>query len=452
MKKIPASIALALVILAGCAKKNTIAYNPKGDQGPSEHALSIEEIRSTYEKEKSSFLRDPLEVQRLMNSIIQDIKENNRKYRVELTEAMKYRIAEITGAVPPSDMNGVARVQWGISSKKWDKYMKSFEKIFGEEKNQKYQKEEKKIDDREKEIQKENKRIEEEKRVAEQKKREAERLKKIEEQKRIEEEQKKRAEEQKRLDDELKKMAEEKKHLEEQKKSDIDDIPSYLAESFTWLDRNRVTPVKYQGMCGSCWAFTAAAVFEANYLIKNSVSLDLSEQFIIDCAKDDKGRRAGSCGGGWYGSVFDYFEKENPETEEKNPYKTKDSFCKPVISAGDKKYSVAAWGYVRRDAGIPTVEEMKKALCKYGPLASSVKVTPAFQAYAGGVFNEFAPVNGENDVNHAIVIVGWDDSKKAYLVKNSWGEHWGEKGYVWVEYGCNNIGFGTAWIAVEQVR
>ena len=52
------------------------------------------------------------------------------------------------------------------------------------------------------------------------------------------------------------------------------------------------------------------------------------------------------------------------------------------------------------------------------------------------------------NVNHAITIVGWDDSKKAYLVKNSWGKKWGQDGYVWVGYGYNNIGFGAAWVTM----
>jgi len=91
---------------------------------------------------------------------------------------------------------------------------------------------------------------------------------------------------------------------------------------------------------------------------------------------------------------------------------------------------------------------MKEALAKYGAIAACVKVTPAFQAYKSGIFDEHASVSSPNDVNHAITIVGWDDNKQAYLVKNSWGPGWGDKGYVWVEYGSNNIGYGAAWAVV----
>jgi cathepsin L len=92
---------------------------------------------------------------------------------------------------------------------------------------------------------------------------------------------------------------------------------------------------------------------------------------------------------------------------------------------------------------------MKEAIAKYGAIATSVKVTPAFQAYAGGIFDEHTRVSGQKDVNHAVTIVGWDDNKRAYLVENSWGPRWGDKGFIWVEYGCNNIGYGASWVVVS---
>ena len=95
---------------------------------------------------------------------------------------------------------------------------------------------------------------------------------------------------------------------------------------------------------------------------------------------------------------------------------------------------------------------MKDAICKYGPIAACVKVTEPFQAYVGGIFDENARTAGPKDINHAITIVGWDDSKKAYLIKNSWGTEWGEKGYMWIEYGCNNIGYGATWVVVEKTQ
>ena len=224
-------------------------------------------------------------------------------------------------------------------------------------------------------------------------------------------------------------------------------LPNPDAAHFTWLDENVTTPVKYQGTCGSCWTFTSAAVMEASINRTYKTVLDLSEQSILDCSKSKSGQKAGSCDGGWYGGVFDYYGETNPVPEKNSPYKGKNGFCS---AKGTEPYRVAAWGYVRPNAGIPDVKQMKAALCKYGPLAACVKVTDHFQSYTGGVYDEFAQTSKPNDINHAITIVGWDDTKQAYLLKNSWGEDWGEKGYMWIRYGCNNVGYGAAWVVMEE--
>ncbi|HEY1406154.1 MAG TPA: C1 family peptidase, partial [Spirochaetota bacterium] len=217
--------------------------------------------------------------------------------------------------------------------------------------------------------------------------------------------------------------------------------------AFSWVDEKKITPVKFQGICGSCWTFTSAAVCESSIMINGGETFDLSEQNVLDCAKASNGQKAGSCDGGWYGYVFDYYSTHPLVAESANPYLGKNSICKKASSI---PYKISSWGYLRKDAGIPTVDEMKKALVTYGPIAVCVKVTESFQAYRSGIFDEFAKTKGPDDINHAITIVGWDDSKKAYLLKNSWGPDWGEHGYMWIEYGCNNIGYGACWVVVEQ--
>ena len=69
-------------------------------------------------------------------------------------------------------------------------------------------------------------------------------------------------------------------------------------------------------------------------------------------------------------------------------------------------------------------------------------VTNLFQAYTTGVFNE----NASSNVNHMVTLVGWDDDLQAWLIKNSWGEYWGENGYMWINYFSNKIGYGAAWV------
>jgi Papain family cysteine protease len=78
----------------------------------------------------------------------------------------------------------------------------------------------------------------------------------------------------------------------------------------------------------------------------------------------------------------------------------------------------------------------------HGPLAAAMMATQAFQSYTGGVFNQ----TGVTGINHAITIGGWDESKQAWLIKNSWSTGWGLAGYAWVHYGSNSIGYAAAWV------
>jgi len=404
-------------------------------------ATTKEDILKRYKQDKESFSRSPEEINAMMKGIVSDIKERNLKYKVELNEMMKYKIAEITGSRPPDE----------DEVKKLEDARRKKEELERRKEEERKKKEELELKREEKRRQDELKRLEEERKKREEAIRREEDRKKREEMKRKEEERRRqederlRKEEEKRRQDELRRQSDEAKRLMADRNVPLDIAPLAGAAAFNWRDSRYSTIVQYQGTCGSCWAFTSAAVYETNYYIKNRVTLDISEQFILDCAVDKNGNDAGSCDGGWYGGVFDYLMTRGAATEKEMPYKGKQTACSKL---GKSNYKVLKWGYMRRDAGIPSVSEMKEAISKYGAIAACVKVTPAFQAYKSGIFDEFARVSGPNDINHAITIVGWDDKKNAYLVKNSWGPNWGDNGYIWVEYGCNNIGFGATWAVV----
>jgi C1A family cysteine protease len=216
--------------------------------------------------------------------------------------------------------------------------------------------------------------------------------------------------------------------------------------AFNWRDMNMMTPVKNQMQCGSCWAFSGLAVCEGVYRIMYGKELDLSEQYAVDCLEGmtPAGKKAdcGSCGGGNVPFLFRTMVTSGVTLESQVPYLGRNGTC--VGKSPEASFRIRQYGDV--SSGNPSVREINEALCKYGPVFSSLKVTRLFMAYGGGVYDEKVPVSGPRDTNHAIVIVGWDDGKKAWLVRNSWSEEWGEKGYVWVEYGCANIGNNVAWI------
>lgn len=214
---------------------------------------------------------------------------------------------------------------------------------------------------------------------------------------------------------------------------------------FDWRTLNKVTPVRNQDGCGSCWDFAALGAYEGSFAIRNNSLIDASEQEVLSCSG------AGSCGGGWWMGVFNYLIQTGTSSEQSDPYTSSDTPCPPNLPNG---FRAVAWGFVDPSAGIPSVPAMKQALCEHGPLAVAVYVSPAFQAYTGGVFNEH---DTSHDINHGVTLIGWDDSKSAWLIKNSWGAGWGETGgmgtehgYMWIAYGSNKIGNHAAWVQARS--
>ena len=184
------------------------------------------------------------------------------------------------------------------------------------------------------------------------------------------------------------------------------------------------TKVKDQGSCGSCWAFSTAGMFES-VLLKNGISTDLSEQWLVSCNTDGWG-----CNGGWFAN--DYYRNPGAVLEKCFRYKAADLPCKDTCP-----YEYIATG----EGTAGNVSAIKAAIQNYGAVSCAVTVTSYFQAYSGGVFSYDTHLS----VNHAVVLVGWDDSlgsSGAWRMKNSWGTGWGEGGMMWIEYGASQIGYG----------
>lgn len=236
--------------------------------------------------------------------------------------------------------------------------------------------------------------------------------------------------------------------LDEKSAADANAMPQAPAcaansAAFDWAAQGKVTPIKDQKSCGSCWAFAAMGAFETSWYIRNNKVVDASEQHVLDCAVGSNGQDAGSCGGGWYDPVFQWMIVKGATKESALPYTAVQGTCNTSLAA---KYSAVAWGFVTVKNSIPTVDELKAAICKYGAIAVAVNATPAFQAYAGGVFNE----DSNGSINHAVVLTGWDDQRGAWRLRNSWGPNWGEQGYMWIKYNSNKIGYAAEWVRAKN--
>jgi cathepsin L len=227
--------------------------------------------------------------------------------------------------------------------------------------------------------------------------------------------------------------------------------------SYDWRRSGKVTPVRTQG-CGNCWAYGAMAPLESSYLIRNDTTTDGSEQFIVSNSG------AGTCKGGGAKGAIDFLVATGTTTDANLPDSGTDGT--PNVDGFSKPYQALVSGFASDTSpGTPSVSEIKAAVCEYGPVVSWIGVTDTFMAYTGNEVykdpdynNELkkpcpstGPPNGAV-CGHFVTIVGWNDAKNAWLIKNSWGTSWGqtcgfgsEKGYMWIDYGSNQIGSWAMW-------
>lgn len=210
--------------------------------------------------------------------------------------------------------------------------------------------------------------------------------------------------------------------------------------SYTYCDASTCTPIKDQGLtCGSCWAFATTGTFEQVQKRADGVTRDLSEQHLVSC------NTAGySCAWGgwqafpWYHDTADTMGAIGTVYTADYPYTGTDA---PCVTGQPHHERLASWTQI--STGVVSTATMKQALLDHGPLWVAVCADFAFAGYHGGVFT------GSNcsQVNHAVVLTGWDDSTGTWVLRNSWGTGWGESGYMRISYGVNGIGTRASWVA-----
>ena len=220
--------------------------------------------------------------------------------------------------------------------------------------------------------------------------------------------------------------------------------PSATARSFDWTKLLRRDFVLRQADSATCWAFASLTALEYNWVLRNGGRMPLlAVQPILD--------RTGKYGGAPAGLALQDLLDHGACLASKYPHIGKPDKLRAKIPM---RYRAIAWGRVVGTSGTPTVEDLKQALVDHGPLTAHIEVTPAFKAYKGGVFRDDSPLP-DKPSGHLVVLVGWDDAKGksgCWRIENSWGEKWGELGFMWIEHGSNKIGHEAYWVRAQAMH
>jgi len=211
------------------------------------------------------------------------------------------------------------------------------------------------------------------------------------------------------------------------------------ATTVDWRNKGVVTPIKDQGQCGSCWAFSTTGSIEGATALKSGKLVSVSEQNLMDCSVSYGNQ---GCNGGLMDNAFKYvIANKGIDTETAYPYEVKQGTCRFTTAnigatiTGFKDISAGS------EAALVTAINMQ-------PVSVAIDASHnSFQLYRSGVYYESACSSSRLD--HGVLAIGYgtDDATGAdfYLVKNSWGTSWGTLGYIQMSRNrANNCGIATS--------
>jgi hypothetical protein len=228
-----------------------------------------------------------------------------------------------------------------------------------------------------------------------------------------------------------------------------------LPPTFDWRDYMEgdwTTPIRDQGQCGSCWAFGALAALEAAINLEfndSDVDMDLSEQYLVSCFPEHGCEEGGHAYYGW--QWLDIHGGALPECC--FPYEAWDVPCDQKCEDWESHLLPIKEYWTTYN---PSIDAIKMALIEHGPLVADMAVYEDLFRYRGGVYRHPQQTGEtEEDINHQPAIVGYNDNEECWIIKNSWGNRWGEdtyglsdeRGYFRIQYDHCFIGTGIHGVA-----
>jgi C1A family cysteine protease len=203
---------------------------------------------------------------------------------------------------------------------------------------------------------------------------------------------------------------------------------SNLPASVDWVAAGAVTPVKQQGQCGSCWAFSATGAIEGAMKIKTNTLTSLSEEELLECT----GSTTLSCRGGNAGEAFDWVKVNGLDSEVAYPYTSGDGLVGAKCLATRQGQAIAP----RQLYAIKEVQYLQDVIYAVAQQPVSIAMDASaqeFQQYQSGIWD----ICGGAQPDHAVLLVGYgsENNQDYWLVKNSWGTSWGEDGYFKMQRG-----------------
>jgi len=219
-------------------------------------------------------------------------------------------------------------------------------------------------------------------------------------------------------------------------------VPESFDARKYWPKCPTIKEIRDQGTCGSCWAHGAAESFGDRYCITTGDSITFSPQYLVDCYADNDG-----CNGGYPDLTWFDLIKTGIVSDECKPYYAEDEQCTETCddhSSMKKYYAKSAYSpYAAFDFN-KTVQLIQEEIMTNGPVEAAFYVFSDFMSYSSGVYQRRSV---DLDGGHAVKIIGWgvDESTKLpyWLITNSWGDDWGEKGFFRIRRGTNECDIET---------